>query len=388
MTADGTKADYIGLRSLEPTLPSAFYYDPGQYERELNALWYRNWVYAFRAKTLTEPGSFKTVRIDNQTALVIRDEEGALRAFHNTCRHRGSVLCRTEAGRLGKLITCPYHAWSYDLRGNLRRVPSLSSPEGFGRKSFSLYPVALTEWRGLVFLCFDPAHAPPFSTAFARGSDRLDHWPLEDLVSAHSFTREIACNWKIFWENYNECLHCPGVHPELCDVVPIYGRGIMSEREDPNWAEHAASDDPRHKGGIGRHSETWTSDGKAVGRTFDGLTEAERRAGHHFMTSLPSMFLVGHVDYVRITYLRPLGPERTELTSEWMFPAETLADPTFDLAKAVDFVKLVQEQDANACELNQRGIRALPHAGGVLMPEEMYVHDFHQWVRQGLAAAS
>lgn len=387
MTADGTNSDFDGLKHLEPTLPSRFYYDPAQYERELSALWFRNWVYACRASSLAAPGSFRTVRIGHQTALILRDHEGALRAFHNTCRHRGSVLCRQSEGRLGKLITCPYHSWSYDLGGALRRVPSLSTPEGFDRKDFSLYPVALTEWRGFVFICFAADAAPPFSAAFARGSARLDNWPLESLVSAHSQARVIACNWKIFWENYNECLHCPGVHPELCDVVPIYGRGIMAEREDPQWAEHRTDDDPSFKGGLKRGKRSWTSDGSLVGPEFDGLTNAERDAGHSFLTSLPSAFLVGHADYVRLTYLRPLGPEQTELTSEWMVPPETLADPAFDLAKAVDFVNLVQAQDADVCELNQRGIRAAPHEHGVLMPEEGYLLEFHQWVREGLAAA-
>jgi Rieske 2Fe-2S family protein len=385
MTADGGQQDFVGLKRLEPTLPSAYYYDPAQLDRELEQLWYRNWVYACRSDTLKEAGSYRTITIGRQTALLVRDEDGTLRAFHNTCRHRGSELCRESAGRLkSKLITCPYHAWGYDLKGNLRRVPSLSSPEGFDRKNFSLYPIALTEWRGLVFLCFDTANAPPFSQAFARGSDRLDNWPIEELVTGHIFTRKIACNWKIFWENFNECLHCPGVHPELCDMVPIYGRGIMSEREDPKWAEHANDDDPRVKGGLKRGNQSWTMDGKPVGETFAGLTEAERRLGYHYMTSLPSMFLVGHVDYMRITYLRPLGPEETELTAEWLFPAATLADPKADIAKAVDFAKIVLEQDADACELNQRGIRAIPHRCGVLMPEEMYLADFHQWVRNGL----
>ena len=388
MTADGAKADFVGLKTLEPTLPSSFYYDPAQYERELRTLWSRNWVYAFRANTLAEPGSFRTVTIGRETAFVVRGEDGTLHAFHNTCRHRGSVLCREAQGRLkSKLITCPYHAWGYDLKGDLRRVPSLSSPEGFDRKNFSLYPVALTEWRGLVFLCFDAEHAPPFSSAFARGSDRLDNWPIEDLVSHHSFTRRIACNWKIFWENFNECLHCPGVHPELCDMVPIYGRGIMSEREDPKWAEHGG-DDPRFKGGLKRGNQSWTTDGKLVGNGIEGLTEAERTGGYHYMTSLPSMFIVGHPDYMRITYLRPLGPEETELTAEWLFPAETLADSKADTAKAIDFAKIVLEQDADVCELNQRGIRALAHKQGVLMPEEMYLYDFHQWVKAGLGSTT
>ncbi len=98
------------------------------------------------------------------------------------------------------------------------------------------------------------------------------------------------------------------------------------------------------------------------------------------------MFIVGHPDYMRITYLRPLGPEETELTAEWLFPASTLADPKSDTTKAIDFVKTVLEQDADVCELNQRGIRAAPHKQGVLMPEEMYLYDFHQWVKEGIGA--
>ena len=204
-----------------------------------------------------------------------------------------------------------------------------------------------------------------------------------DLDALDRLTKRIQCNWKIFWENFNECLHCPGVHPELCDMVPIYGRGIMSEREDPKWAEHK-EDDPRFKGGLKRGNESWTVDGKLSGHAIEGLTEAERRGGYHYMTSLPSMFLVGHPDYMRITYLRPLGPQETELTTEWLFPAATLADPKSDTAKAIDFVTTVLEQDADACELNQRGLRAAPHKSGVLMPEEMYLYDFHQWVKERL----
>ncbi len=385
MTADGAKQDFVGLKRLEPMLPSSYYYDPAAFERDLERLWYRNWVYAFRANTLKEPGSFKTITIGRQTAFVVRDEEGALRAFYNTCRHRGSALCRESEGRLkSMLISCPYHAWGYDLKGDLRRVPSLSTPEGFDRKNFSLYPVALTEWRGLVFLCFDTANAPPFSQAFARGSDRLDHWPIEDLVTGHTYTRKLASNWKVFWENYNECLHCPGVHPELCDMVPIYGRGIMSEREDPKWAEHASTDDPKIKGGLKRGAQSWTVGGRPVGSVFPDLTEAERNGGVHFTTSLPSMWMVAHVDYMRIGTMRPLGPEETELTVEWLFPAATLADPKADISKAIEFATTVLDQDADVCELNQRGIRAKPHKQGVLMPEEMYLADFHEWVRAGL----
>jgi Rieske 2Fe-2S family protein len=125
-------------------------------------------------------------------------------------------------------------------------------------------------------------------------------------------------------------------------------------------------------------------DGQAHGVTFQGLSDEERRAGQSFVTSLPSMYVVAHVDYVRVVRLRPLGPEQTELVAEWLFPPETLADAAFDPANIVEFATLVMEQDAEACALNQRGLRSLRHDKGVLMPEEYIVKSFHDWVRAEL----
>src|SRR5215471_15287662 len=114
-----------GLETVERTLPSAWYYDPTQYARELERIWYRHWIYLCRASTLAEPLAFRTFEIGTQPILLLRDEAGTLRAFHNTCRHRGAALCREAEGTLRmQRITCPYHSWSYDLRGNLRHTPS------------------------------------------------------------------------------------------------------------------------------------------------------------------------------------------------------------------------------------------------------------------------
>lgn len=386
MTGDGGQSDYNGLRRAEPTLPSADYFDPAHYERELVALWHRNWVYVCRGSEIAVPLAFQTFTLGSQTALILRGEDGALRAFHNTCRHRGSVLCLEEKGRLGaRLISCPYHRWGYDLDGNLVRVPSLAMPEGFDKAAHGLYPIAVREWRGLVFVCFAADKAPPFEAAFTRDSERIDHWPLEELVTAHVYRKTMACNWKVFWENFSECLHCPGIHPELCELVPLYGRGIVAERDDPHWQDHAGDGDPRFKGGLRQGGETWSMDGKVHGERFKALSEDEQRAGQTYVTSLPSMFIVGHVDYMRIVSLKPLGPETTALTAEWLLPAATLARPDFDLENIVGFARLVLDQDAAACELNQRGLKAAPHAHGVLMPEEYYVYSVHEWIRAGLA---
>ena len=373
---------YSGLRRAEATLPAADYFEPAAYERDLSAIWYRNWIFACRASELATPLAFKTLRVGSQEVLVVRDETGALRAFHNTCRHRGSQLCRESEGRLkARLITCPYHAWSYSLRGELVRVPSKTLPEGFDRKDFPLYPVAIAEWRGFVFINLAAEPDAPLHESFDPESGDLGNWPLEDLVVGHSFTKIMACNWKIFWENFNECLHCPGVHKHLSKLVPIYGRGLMARHDDPDWAKHADNDAPEFSGSLRTGAETWSRDGKAHGPAFPNLSERDRAAGQTYVMNLPSMFVVGHVDYVRLVRLMPLGPEKTQLTAEWLFTPEQLASPDADLDNIVSFGTEVLEEDADVCELNQRGLRALPHRQGVLMPEEYELHRFHDWVR-------
>jgi Rieske 2Fe-2S family protein len=195
-------------------------------------------------------------------------------------------------------------------------------------------------------------------------------------------TRVMNCNWKLFWENFNECLHCPGVHKDLSHLVPIYGRGLMERRDDPEWTRHADNDAPEFSGGLRDGAETWSRDGKAHGPVFAGLTPAERAAGQTYATSLPSMFVVGHLDYVRTVRLRPLGPEQTELTAEWLFPAETLAGPPHAVENIVSFGEQVLEEDAAICEINQKGLHSLRHHAGVLMPEEYELRRFQNWVRE------
>ena len=252
-------------------------------------------------------------------------------------------------------------------------------PTVFEVADYPLYKIRVREWRGFIFVSLidDP---PPFDTLFDLPLDRLAAWPLEDLVLGHVLVKNIQCNWKIFWENYNECLHCPSVHPKLSQLVPLYGRGLLEERDDPEWRKHAADFDPKFKGGLRDGASTWSLDGRTTGAPFAGLSDEDRRSGHVYMTGLPSIFIVGHVDYVRVVRLRPLGPEQTELRVEYFFSVDTLANPDFDMRNVVDFTNLVMTEDAEVCELNQRGLHAAPHHRGVVMPEEYVIRQFHEWI--------
>jgi Rieske 2Fe-2S family protein len=369
-----------GLIETRPTLDSGAYLTDESFRRDLDAIWHRHWIYACRADDLAGARAFRLTRIGDQEILLLRHEDGSLRAFHNTCRHRGAALKTEECGRLaGRLLVCPYHAWSYSLDGALVRASSKVLPEGFDKAAHGLYPVAAAEWRGFVFVNLAAAPGAPLD-GFDADPAALAGWPLERLERAHVYRKDMACNWKVFWENFNECLHCPGVHPELSALVPIYGRGLMERRDDPDWQAHADDDAPEFAGTLRPGAETWSGDGSAHGRAFEGLTEGDRKAGQTYVTHLPSFFVVGHVDYVRIVHLRPLGPSRTELTAEWFFTPETKPRTAEALANVVSFGTLVLDQDAAICEVNQRGLSALPHRRGTLMPEEYEIARFHAWV--------
>jgi len=363
------------LEHCPPSLPAAAYTDPAWHARERAAIWQREWVYAGRLADLPEK-TLRRVSVAGESVVLAHAEHRRVAAFLNVCRHRGAEMCGAEDRRFnGRLVTCPYHAWAYDLEGRLRSTAYATPTPDFNPAEHGLFPVSVKLWAGCIFLSL--AEDPP-DFAPDMGLSALDNWPMETLVTGYRKETELACNWKIFWENYNECLHCPGVHPDLSARVPVYGMGIMSPEETGG----APVEGPVFAGG----ADTWTVDGRACGRMFPRLTPEERAAGHVFVTTYPSSFIVAHVDHVRVMSLEPLEPERTRLRAEWLFPGETLSAPGFDLANVVDFASRVIAEDGAACEMNQRGLRSSRFGRGRLMPQEFEIARFHDWVRARLDA--
>lgn len=354
-----------------PGLPAAAYRSPVWFEHETRAIWRRHWIYAGRLADLA-PGTMRPVTIGGAGVILVRTAKGEPRAWHNVCRHRGAEICQSQQ-RLGRLITCPYHAFAYAPDDGRLVATGFATPTAdFDRAEHGLKPVALRIWAGALFLSL--ADSPP-DFAPDLGLQALDNWPMDSLVTGHRVTRDLACNWKIFWENYNECLHCPGIHPGLSARVPVYGRGLMAANEAPDWTPEAPPAPVLEPGAV-----SWTPDGTACGPEFPDLTEAERRAGATFVTLYPSTYFVAHADHARIVSLTATGPETTRLTAEWLFPAETLARPGFDAAEVAGFALQVIAEDSAAAEMNQRGVRSPAYAHAVLMPQEFDIHRFHRWV--------
>jgi len=387
MTTMTPAQGYLGLIENTPGLPAAAYYDADRFQLELARIWYRNWIYVGRSTELPTARSFRTFEVGDQRLILVRDEDGAVRAFHNTCRHRGAALCLETQGVLRSAsLVCPYHAWTYNLQGELLRTSSKRNPQDFDARDHGLYAVQVRDWQGFLFVSLS-ANPPDFASQFDTPLDRLDAWHMAGCVTGHVTHKTIQANWKIFWENYNECLHCPAVHPKLSQLVPIYGRGLLEERDDPQWNAHQDSEDPKYKGGLRLDAASWSMDGRATAVPFPDVTPEDRRLGAIYMTGLPSMFIVGHVDYVRVVSLIPLTPETTGMRIEYLFRPETLTSPDFDLKNLVDFTETVLTEDADICAVNQRGLHALPHERGVVMPEEYVIKQFHDWLNRELMRA-
>jgi Rieske 2Fe-2S family protein len=370
----------MNSQSYRETLPASWFYDPDQYRRELSAIWYRDWLCLGREEDWPATGDFRRQQIGDQQILVTRAGDGALHAFHNTCRHRGSVLCEVESGRFDSgRIVCPYHAWAYSLSGELERAPRATDADRIRLQDFPLYRVHIATWRGFVFVNLAEKPALSLQESLSAEAENVAAWPLEDLRRVHRSTHRLACNWKIFWENYLECYHCPGVHPDLCRLVPVYRTGFME------YADAGHEPDPQRPHAMLRPGAvTWSTDGETPLPWFEGLGAADAERGMTFATWQPTLFLVAHVDYVRTVRVLPLGPEQTELTVDWYVHRDVVKHPALDVNRLVAFGSQVVTEDARVCELNQQGIRCRRHERGILLEVEDYVHDFEQWVRRRL----
>jgi len=237
------------IGGLEQSLPSSWYYSDEIYALEKERIFCREWLCVAREEELPAPGDFRILDILGESIILVRNRQGALRAFYNVCRHRGSRLCRTDAGApagmavqggmiAGRSILCPYHQWAYDLDGRLVAAPHMGGVPGFDKAAISLYPVGVDSWGGFIFVNLTPGDAAPFTTQLGGIPERTRRYPLAELRIGHSITYQVAANWKAICENYNECYHCGGVHPELCSVVPAFreagGAGLDWTRGVPH----------------------------------------------------------------------------------------------------------------------------------------------------------
>jgi Rieske 2Fe-2S family protein len=351
-------------------LPREAYVDPAVLAWE-RAHFFAGWVCVGRSAEIAEVGNQRAVALGTSSVLLTRAEDGALHAFANTCRHRGHELLPCGAGATKRGIVCPYHAWSYRLDGSLLGAPGFRDVEGFEPDQFGLHALPCVEWHGWVFVD-GSGSAGGFAEHVGELEGIVAPYGAAELQVLASHEYEIAANWKVVVENYQECYHCSMIHPELCQVSPPDSGANLDLPGD--WVGGWMS--------LRDEATTMSLDGRSAGVMIDGLSANELRTVM-YVALFPNLLVSLHPDYVMTHRLVPLAVDRTWVECAWLFPSAAAGREGFDPSYAVDFWDLTNRQDWAACESVQRGLSD-PHATpGPLAPDEDGVHHFVSRVAHG-----
>jgi glycine betaine catabolism A len=363
------------ISALEPSLPREAYWNDSFFEREREAIFYDQWFYVGRSEQLEAVGAYRVLDVAGESVILIRGER-ELHAHLNFCRHRGSRLLCGE-GALRGTIRCPYHAWAYAFDGRLVASPFLPA-EAVPPQSRRLHSVGVNQWAGFVFIHLSPqrveANGATLTSQLGAVAQRCARYPLEELRVARRLTYDVAANWKVLLENYNECYHCAGVHPELCRVVPAFKRHGGAELD---WERGIP-----HRDG----AWTFTASGTSGRAPFSTLNDDEK-ARHKGELIYPNFMLSLAAEHVAAFSLWPRSPAATTVVCDFLFHPDEIAKPGFDPRDAVEFWDLVNRQDWTICESVQAGMRSRSFEYGYYAPMEDASLDIRSYIASRLSRA-
>ncbi len=352
------------------TLPARFYTDGAYFNRELESLFRTMWFCAGRVEEVARPGQYVLREIDGDSIIVTSAPDGHVHAFHNVCRHRGTRLCTEATGAFAGSIQCPYHAWTYGLDGRLLGAPHMDEVPHFRKSDYPLHRVQADVWDGHIFLNLsrEPRHLHSQLGDLRR---KFLPWRMQDLRLGRRIVYDVRANWKLIIQNYNECLHCPNLHPAL-NKLSHY---LSGENEPLNAAYMGGRMDLRP--GV----DTLSMDGTCPRAFLPDLSADDRRRVYYYAI-FPNMLLSLHPDYMMVHTLWPVAPDRTINVCEWHFQPSELARPDFDAADAIDFWDLTNRQDWHVCELSQAGISSRAYTPGPYSNREDLLYAFDRMIVQ------
>jgi glycine betaine catabolism A len=349
------------------TLPAAVYTSAAIHTLECRELFARGWLAVAREDDFPAPGRFITTEIGSERILIVRADADRLHAFFNVCRHRGARLVTEPSGSLRGAIACPYHAWTYGFDGRLERAPRMQPVQDSGTIALACMPLARVE--GFVWINLD-GEAPPLDASPGVLPD-LRAFGLTSLRRAGRLDYELACNWKIVCENYSECYHCPGVHPQLSRLSDVSSGGFDA-------GAHYNGGPMQLRPGAQTLSMTGRSD-------WPRLANDVRAADLvHYYLVYPNLMLGIHPDYLLTHRVWPLAPSRSRVECELFVVPEALAAADFDPAGVLQFWDITNRQDWALCERVQQGAGSRGYRPGPYHPSERCVHAFDCWYAKWL----
>lgn len=347
-------------------LPPACYFNDDFYQRELETIFHSGWVMVGRAERLPETGSFFTAEFGATRLILTRAEDGRLHALANTCRHRGAPLLQGE-GRC-KTIACPYHAWTYGLDGTLLGAPGMKESLGFETADYPLLTARVDTWGGFIFVCLSPL-AAPLAAWLGDLPARLAMYGFEYMRAARRVTYDVACNWKVWVENFMEGYHIPTVHRST-----ISRQKAVNIPEDPGRGEYTAIYE-RHEG---TRALLFGDTGFPPIETLSG----DSCEGSRFVLAYPATMLAIANDTMWSFEAHPLSAVRTRIVLTACFPAQRFERDDYAELAANYFKRqdIVVREDNDISELQQRGLQSSHALPGRFSVKEKIVHALDNWV--------
>ena len=344
------------FRAGAKTLPQQYFISPTTFAKEQDEIFSRQWVLVGHQSQIAEAGDYFTAEVAGESLIVVRDKHGAIHGFYNVCRHRGSRLIENRNGQCAA-IQCPYHAWTYALDGRLIGAPHMDETPGFNKTDYSLGQAQLNLWEGFIFVNLADTSTQrgvyrSLQEWFTPLTEKFSRWNLPALRSAKRIEYDVHANWKLMFQNYSECYHCLGVHPELSKISPY------------DSAENDLTEGP-FLGGFMRiaSDKSLTMSGNACALPVGNFGDQDFRLVFYY-SIFPNMLLSLHPDYVMVHRLQPQSPDRTLIFCDWFFNPEAFKRSDFDPDDAIQFWDIVNRQDWHVCELSQQGISSRAYEPG------------------------
>ena len=359
-------------------LPNAAYWSTDWLALEQERLFRRSWIFAGAEAEIPEPGDIKPVEVGGAPLLLIRDQGGRLRGFHNVCRHRGTKLitepCRKPA------ITCPYHAWTYGLDGKLRARPHFHGPDegdsfaDGGGPLLDLVPLRLETWNGCLFVDLSGS-APPLEDWLAPLLHRTEGFDFSAIRWAGKLSFDVKANWKLVYENYMEGYHVFAIHPRLIEFAPMDLRWSGEWNDHVFYNDYVFSDTEEGRGGSLPH--------------YPGLSDADRRRGLWFLC-FPQFAAEVYPDQFTVLTSSPIAPDLTREELHIFLIGEAASSAAYEAPRNAVFEmwKDLNGEDIGVLERMQEGRRSPAYDGGRLSPHwEGPTHAFGRRVIEAIVAA-
>ena len=341
------------------TIPGSWYTDPRVGELERTAVWSRTWQLVGRTAQVAEPGAYVTAEVAGEPIVVVRGGDGVLRAFFNVCRHHAAAVMTAPCGKVDKL-RCPYHGWTYDLTGRLRGVPEFDGVKQFDRDTTGLVPLAVATWESFVFVHLDP-DPPSIESSLGPLVEQVAPLGLASLTFVERREYTLACNWKVFVDNYLDGgYHVPHLHESLGSILDYKAYTIE------NFDRFCLQSSPIESG------------------KGDELTASTRKGRALYYWLYPNLMLNWYQGYLDTNLVLPLGIDRTKVVFEFFF-----ADPgrTADNQKSIVVSERIQDEDHAICESVQRGLGSRAYrAGRLSVRREAGENLFHKLLARDLRA--